>query len=239
MFPLLNFVSIFYDVLAVVIVINCIAKGAKNGFAKTAIQTIGYIFSAIAALVISRICASLIYTTAIHPAIIANMEESLANAVDTESVVKGLSEAVESLPAISGFLFDFSGVTEELIGSIGFDYSEIAAVVESSVIRPVVEPILETVIFVVSIIILGITVSFVAKGSKFVNDVPVIGGFNSFFGGIFGIADGIIKLGIGAFILEFVISAGLFPEYFSEEIISETLLFKWIYFALCGDNAII
>ena len=236
--PLLNFVSIIYDALAIFIVINCIRKGAKNGFAKTAIQSIGYVFAIIAALVISRICASLIYTTAIEPMVIEKMESSIANAVDAESVINGLTEAVESLPAISYLLFDFSSAAENLINSVGLDYSAIAVSVEESVVRPVVEPILETLFFAVALIILATVVSFIAKGSKFVNDVPIIGGFNSFFGGVFGILNGILELCIGAFVLDFIISAGIFPEYFSEEIISESYFFKWIYSAVCGNNAL-
>ena len=230
----MNIVSIIYDILAIFIVINCIKRGAKNGFAKTAVQTIGYICSIIAALVISRICASIIYTTAVQPAVITNMESSIANAVDTESVINGLTEAVESLPAISYFLFDFSGAAETLVESVGLDYAAIASSVEKTVVRPVVEPILETVIFAVVLILLATVVSFIAKGSKIVNDVPVIGGINSFFGGVFGIANGILELVISAFILEFIISASLFPEYFSEEIISGTYFFRLIYFTVCG-----
>ena len=226
----MNFVSIIYDILAIFIVINCIKRGAKNGFAKTAVQTIGYICSIIAALVISRICASIIYTTAVQPAVITNMESSIANAVDTESVINGLTEAVESLPAISYFLFDFSGAAETLVESVGLDYAAIASSVEKTVVRP----ILETVIFAVVLILLATVVSFIAKGSKIVNDVPVIGGINSFFGGVFGIANGILELVISAFILEFIISASLFPEYFSEEIISGTYFFRLIYFTVCG-----
>lgn len=231
----MNFASIIYDALAFFIIINCIRKGAKNGFAKTAVQAIGYIFAIVAALVISRICASLIYTTAIQPMVIEKMESSIANAVDTESVINGLVSAVEGLPAISYFLFDFSTAAENLVDSVGLDYAAIAVSVEESVIRPVAEPILETVAFAVSLILLATVVSFVANGSKFVNDVPIIGKANSFFGGVFGIANGVLELCIGAFILDFVISAGIFPEYFSEDIIEKTYIFRWIYSAVCGN----
>ena len=234
----MNFVSIIYDALAIFIVINCIRKGAKNGFAKTAIQAIGYICAIIAALVVSRVCAALIYTTAIQPAVITNMESSISNAVDTESVINGLTAAVESLPAISHLLFDFSGAVESLVDSVGLDYAAIAVSVEESVVRPIVEPILETVIFAVTLVILIAVVSFVAGGSKYVNDVPIIGKANSFFGGVFGIANGALELCVAAFILEFVISAGIFPEYFSEEIISGTYVFRHIYFTVCGGSAV-
>ena len=231
----MNFVSIIYDALAIFIIINCIRNGSKNGFAKTAVQANGYIFAIVAALVISRICASLIYTTAIQPMVIEKMESSIANAVDTESVINGLVSAVEGLPAISYFLFDFSTAAENLVDSVGLDYAAIAVSVEESVIRPVAEPILETVAFAVSLILLATVVSFVANGSKFVNDVPIIGKANSFFGGVFGIANGVLELCIGAFILDFVISAGIFPEYFSEDIIEKTYIFRWIYSAVCGN----
>jgi len=234
----LNFVSIIYDALAIFIVINCIRKGEKNGFAKTAIQAIGYICAIIAALVVSRVCAALIYTTAIQPAVITNMESSISNAVDTESVINGLTAAVESLPAISHLLFDFSGAAESLVDSVGLDYAAIAVSVEESVVRPIVEPILETVIFAITLVILIAVVSFVAGGSKYVNDVPIIGKANSFFGGVFGIANGALELCVAAFILEFVISAGIFPEYFSEEIISGTYVFRHIYFTVCGGSTV-
>lgn len=232
----MNFVSIIYDAIAIFIIIICIKRGAKNGFAKTAIQTVGYVFSIVAALVISSVCASLIYTTAIQPAVISGIEGSVSNAVDTESVIGGLTEAVENLPAISHILFNFEGVAENLVASVGLDAEAIAKSVEENVIRPVAEPIIETVVFAVSLIILITVVSLVAKGSKIVNDVPVIGGFNSFFGGVFGIVNGAVELCVAAVILELVISAGLFPEYFSEEIISGTYIFRWIYSAVCGDT---
>lgn len=228
----MNFVSIIYDVLAVIIVINCISRGAKNGFAKTAVQTIGYICSVVAALVISSIAAALIYSTVIEPALVSYLEESMQNSVDADSIINSLSAAVEGLPAVSHLLFDFSGVAESLADSVSLDYISIAENVSESVIAPVLEPILKTLIFAVIIIILFPIVSLIAKGSKAVNDVPVIGGANSFFGGVFGIANGILELCIGAVILRFIISAGIFPEYFSEEIISGTYLFKTIYFLI-------
>ncbi len=235
----MNFVSIIYDVLAIVIVISCIKKGAKNGFAKTAVQTIGYVCSVLAAVVISSISAALLYSTAVEPALVSYLEESMQNSADAESVINSVTAAVEELPAVSHLLFDFSGVAEKLSGSVLFDYSEIAENICESVIEPVLYPVFKTLIFALSLIILFTVVSIIAKGSKAVNEVPVIGKANGFFGGVFGILNGILELCIGAFILDFVISAGFFPEYFSEEIIGKTHLFRWIYFAVCGNNVLI
>lgn len=232
----MNFISLIYDFLAAAIVITCILRGKKDGFAKTAVQSVGYICAIIASLVISRICAALIYSFAVEPALVSSMEASLEGAVDAQSVVNGLTSAIESLPAISYLLFDFSEAAESLLESVGPDYYAIAENVAESVIKPMMEPILETVIFAFSLIILGAVVSFIARGSKIVNEVPVIGGINSFFGGVFGILNGALELFIAAAVLRFVISANIFPEYFSEEIISETFLFRWIYFAFEGDT---
>lgn len=230
----MNFVSIIYDILAVVIVINCIKKGTKDGFAKTAVQTVGYICSAVAAIVISSIAAALIYATVIEPAIVSYLVESMQSSVDAESIVSSVTSAVEELPAISNLLFDFSGVAKSLADSVSLDYTSIAENISESVMEPVLFPIIKTLIFAIVLIILFSIVSVIAKGSKAVNDVPVIGGANSFFGGVFGILNGILELCIGAVILRFVISAGIFPEYFSEEIIEKTYIFKMIYFPLIG-----
>lgn len=232
----MNFISIVYDILAVAIVIICIIRGKNDGFTKTAVQTVGYICAIIAAFVISRICGALIYSFVLEPALVSSMEASLEEAVDAKSVAEGLTSAIEGLPAISYLLFDFSGAAESLLESVGTDYRAMAESVAENVIRPMAEPILETVIFAVSLIVLTAAVSFIAKGSKVVNSVPVIGGINSFFGGVFGILNGALELIIAAAILKFIISAGIFPEYFSEEIVSKTHLFKWIYFAEIGDN---
>ena len=87
-----------------------------------------------------------------------------------------------------------------------------------------------------SLIILFPVVTAIAKGSQAVNSVPVLGKANRFFGGVFGILNGAISLCVAAIVLRFVISAEIFPEYFSEKIISKTYLFKWIYFTVCENN---
>ncbi len=228
----MQLIPLIYDILAAVIVAGCIAKGVKNGFAKTAILTVGYLCSAVAALVISNICASLIYSTAVEPMIVSGIESSVNNAASPESIVNSVTQAVENLPAISGLFFNLEDAAESLVESIGFDAPAIASAICETVIRPVVEPILETLIFVISLLILVCVVSMVAKGSKIVNEVPIIGPVNAFFGGVAGTVTGAIELCVASAILKFVISSGIYPEYFSEGIISETYLFKWIYFTV-------
>jgi hypothetical protein len=218
------------------IVINSISKGARDGFAKTAVQTVGYICSVIAAVVISSIAAAIIYSTAAEPALVSYLAESMENSVDAESILSSVTAAVNELPAVSHLLFDFSKVSESLANSVSLDHVSIAENICESVIEPVIYPILKTLLLAILLIILFPVVTAVAKGSKAVNDVPVIGKANGFFGGVFGILNGVLKLAAAAFILDHVISAGLFPEYFSEEIIGKTFLFRWIYFTLCGNN---
>lgn len=230
----MSLASIIYDVIAIVIVINCISRGAKDGFAKTAIRTVGYFCSAIAALVISSIAAALIYSLVIEPEIISHIENAISGAVDAESILDGITSAIEGLPAISGLLFDFSGVAEGLAQSLDLDYSAIAKNVSETVTEPVVVPIIKTLIFAFSLIVLFSAVSLIAKGSKVVNDVPVIGKANGFFGGVFGVLNGILMLCLAAVILGAVIKEGIFPEILSENIISETFLFRLIYFPVSG-----
>ena len=229
-----NFIPFIYDAAAVVLVLICMARGAKDGFAKAFVQTVGMVVSVAAALYVSRVCASLIYTTAIQPGLISTIESSIENAVDTESVIDGLKSAIETIPALSAVFFDFSGVEASLDGAVNLESGKIASVVESSVIRPVVEPLLQTVIFIAALIILMLVVTLLAKGSKAFNRVPVIGGINSFLGALMGIINGGVLLCAAAAVISLIISAKGDSEYLSADIISNTYLFKWIYNAVTG-----
>lgn len=229
-----SWVSFIYDAAAVAIILICMARGAKDGFAKALVQTVGLVVSVAAALYVSRVCASLIYTTAIQPGLLSTIESSIENAVDTESVVEGLKSALGAIPALSAVLFDFSGVEASLDGAVNLESSKIAAVVESSVIRPVVEPLLQMIIFILTLIILMFVVTLLAKGSKGFNKVPVIGGINSFLGAVMGIINGGVLLCAAAAVISLIISAKGDSQYLSQDIISNTYIFKWIYNAVTG-----
>ncbi len=228
----MSITSLIYDALAVVIVVLAIIKGKKDGFVKTALQTIGYLCAAVAALVVANISTALIYTAAMQPAVISVIENALLENASPENMVEAVTEAVVTLPAVAELLFDFEDVAAVLSNTVGLDAGAIAAAVESGVIRPVIEPMLNTLIFIITLLVLTAIVTAVAKGSKVFNDVPVVGSFNALFGAAAGLAWGIIEVGVAAVIIGFVISGGLFPEYFSEKIISQTYIFKWIYFAV-------
>lgn len=227
-----NYMPLIYDAAAVIVILICMSRGAKDGFAKAFVQTAGAVVSVAAALYISRVCASLIYTTAIQPALLTSIKDSVENAVDTESVIEGLKNAVSGIPALSAVFFDFSGVEQTLDSAVGLKSSEIASVVEAGVIRPVLEPLLQTAIFIASLIILLLVVSLLAKGSKSFNKVPVIGGINGFLGALMGIINGGVVLCAAAAIISFIISAKGENQYLSADIISGTYIFKWIYNAV-------
>ena len=154
--------------------------------------------------------------------------------MDTESVVEGLKSALGAIPALSAVLFDFSGVEASLDGAVNLESSKIAAVVESSVIRPVVEPLLQMIIFILTLIILMFVVTLLAKGSKGFNKVPLIGGINSFLGALTGIINGGVLLCAAAAVISLIISAKGDSQYLSQDIISNTYIFKWIYNAVTG-----
>ena len=229
-----SWVPFIYDAAAVLMILFCMARGAKDGFAKTFVQTVGMVVSVAAALYISRICASLIYTTAIQPGLLSTIQNSIENAVDTESVVDGLKSAIAGIPALSAVFFDFSGVENTLDGAVNLESSKIASIVESNVIRPVIEPLLQTVIFIASLIILFFVVTLLAKGSRSFNRVPVIGGINGFLGAVMGIINGGVLLCAVAAVISLIISAKGESQYLSSDIIANTYLFKWIYNAVTG-----
>ena len=223
-----------YDAASVLIVLIAVWIGAKNGFTKTFVQTVGFVLSIVAAVTVGKIASSLLYTTLLQPLLRTTLENSLANAVDPETVIEGLKNAVAGLPAISALLFDFSAVEESLTESVTLKTEEIAATVEETVLRPVIEPLLEMILFVLVLLILLAVVSLLAKGSKSVNEVPVIGKVNAFFGGLVGFINGVVLLFAAAAILNVFIHLNGATEYVSEPLIGKSLFFHYIYELLCG-----
>lgn len=229
----MNFwIPVIYDTAAVLLLLICVIRGAKNGFAKTLVQSVGFAFSLLAAITVSKICASLLYTTLIQPSLFSAIEASVENAVSPEEVIGRVKSALDNLPAISGLLFDFSGFEENFDEAVLSSSQRIAEVVVENVLGPVIVPLLEMLIFVTVLIILLLVVSILAKGSKKVNEVPVIGGFNSFMGGVFGMISALVLLCCIAVVLKVIMAAKGESEYVSLSIIDRTYLFKIIYNAI-------
>ncbi len=213
-----------------------IIKGKNDGFTKAFVQTAGFAFAVISALVIGRILSSLLYTMLLKPGIIETIENSLGKAINTEDVIKNLEEAVASLPAVSKLIFDFGAVEESLGDAVDMSNLKIAESVEESVISPVVLPLIEIIIFAIALLLLLAVITAIARKSKKVNEVPVIGGVNAFFGGVAGALEGTVVLAIFSTVLRFVIKAYGSSVWLSEKIISNTYIFKWIYFTVCGEG---
>ena len=85
-----------------------------------------------------------------------------------------------------------------------------------------------------TLIILMFVVTLLAKGSKGFNKVPLIGGINSFLGALTGIINGGVLLCAAAAVISLIISAKGDSQYLSQDIISNTYIFKWIYNAVTG-----
>lgn len=232
----MDYIFLVYDVAAIAIVIFFIIKGKNDGFTKTFVETAGFAFAVISALVIGRISASFLYTALLKPGIIESIESSLGKAIDVEDVINSIEEAVASLPAISKLIFDFGAIEDKLDGGINMTNANIAANVEESVISPVVMPLLEIIIFALVLILFLALITVIARKSKKVNEVPVIGGLNAFFGGIIGALEGAVVLAIVSTGLRFLIKAYGESVWLSENIISKTYIFKWIYFTVCGEG---
>ena len=213
-----------------------IVKGKNDGFAKAFVQTAGFAFAVISALVIGRILASLLYTMLLKPGIIETIESSLGKAINTGDVIKNLEEAVASLPAVSKLIFDFGAVEESLGDAVDMSNLKIAESVEKSVISPVVLPLIEIIIFAIVLLLLLAVITVIARKSKKVNEVPVIGGVNAFFGGVIGALEGAVVLATVSTVLRFVIKVYGSSVWLSEKIISKTYIFKWIYFTVCGEG---
>ncbi len=135
----------------------------------------------------------------------------------------------------------FGDMSKEIInGSIPSIRSVILIMQESSVsareaiINGIVEPCcriaVQTIAFAVIFIVVSIVLSLLARMLEFVNKIPIIGGINSFCGGVVGIAQGLLTVCIICLAVRMItVLTGGTVMFFNNSAINSTFLFKIFY----------
>ena len=108
----------------------------------------------------------------------------------------------------------------------------LSEVLEQTVVRPAVMPFLEMLTFLVLFLIFSLVFKLLIHVSRLFNHLPLLGGLNRFFGGLCGLADGLITLYIVGIILR-LLAATSGPDHFlTMKMLEETKLLSSIIFFL-------
>lgn len=98
------------------------------------------------------------------------------------------------------------------------------------IVKPCFNVTVQTIVFAVIFFAVVIILNILAKLLKFVNKIPVIGGFNSFCGGIVGAVQGFLTICVVCLLVRvIVVMSGGNIIFFNNAVIDETMIFSFFY----------
>lgn len=100
----------------------------------------------------------------------------------------------------------------------------------NGIIEPCVKIFVQTIAFIIIFSVIVIVLSLLSKLLKFVNKIPVIGGLNSFCGGLVGLVEGVFSVFVVCIIIRLItVLCGGTIMFFNEADIDSTFIFRVFY----------
>ncbi len=233
-------IGILIDLIIIGIIVLCIRKGAKDGFAKTLVGFFAFAIAIILAGVLCAPVANLVYDKAVkapvEDAVYSAVSENLVGGELTgtaEQISSVVDNAIEKLPA---FIKGITGIEEKkdaVIESVNqlksADIKEITDNIVLKYIAPVVIRILSILVFIVLFVVLLFACKLLSKCLKLVNKLPLIGKLNAFLGGILGVLQGaIIALAVCWILVAVTNDGGSLFKIVTAETIESSLILKTV-----------
>lgn len=236
---------IIWDLLVVAVVAFCALMAYHKGFLNAVVRLVGTVGALALSLVYSAPAARLVYENFFEQRVLNAVTENIGRFGEpgTEAFAEGMKALVESLPPVfaQAIQSDTSGMFEEWYGKALTSGAEtLSASLAESVIGPIAVGLLQAVAFCLLFGVSMLLVNLLAGMLRGVNKIPLVGTVNALLGGVFGAAQGMLYVFVGAAVLWLVMTAagGSLP-WLSAETVEQTFLFK--YFFLAGpwaDNAL-
>lgn len=209
----MNVGAIIIDIVILAVTALTVVISAKRGFMRTLISSLGCVAVLVLSVVFSWIISDFVYGSFVRPRMTEKVEQSLqASHVVGDSVTKVVDSATEDLPkyivnmARSRGLFDKLSEGEQAERLQGGVKSAAVAVIDS-VIEPVVTGLVQTISMIVLFILGMIAVRLLCRLSDRLAGGKMLGGVNSFLGGLIGLPSGIVFAIIIAWIFCFAVSS--------------------------------
>lgn len=184
----------------------CVFKGHRKGFLRTALTTFSFVIIIALSSVLASPLSQLIESTKIGDSI----ENSVSGYIESEiEEFTGSSSAEIDQEEESSFLSGLalpSFIQKQLINSNTIEeYVQLQVEsFEEYASAKVTEIVLNAVSYLMVMIIAAVLIKIILKLSRFINKIPIIGGFNKFLGALLGFFQGLLVLWvIGLVILAF------------------------------------
>ncbi len=224
--------SLFLDILIIVVMAVTVIGGYKRGFIKSVMHFASSVLAFFAAVYFtpylsSYLCES-VFMTGISEGIAETLHSLLAvegNALSTEQLFADMPEALTAI--IERFNVDLTAFTEKFISS-ELATAETVETMSDYIARPIAEAISSVAAFLLIFIGVVIVLRIITAVIGIVFELPVLKQLNSFFGLIFGILCAVLYAMVWSTLAVSLVDAlhSIDPVSFSEALIDDTFIVK-------------
>jgi len=179
---------ILVDAAIIAIIVIMAIVSAKRGFARVAIETVGFIAAFFIAFTISTPLANTVYDKMIEPSIVTSVTEKTQNLEN---------EAWDALPqALTNnaerFGFSREAFDEKISKTLSFGTETALKTALRDVIKPIIIDVLDLIFSATVLIVLLFLVKILARFINKLFSFSIIGKLNGFLGALVGILKGIV-----------------------------------------------
>ncbi len=231
----MNTAAIVIDIIILAVVAFFIVLSAKRGFAKTLIGFLGTFAALILSVVGSWVVSDLVYGNFIKPDIEAKLQaafEDSAEKFTTASMI--IDGATEILPDYIVNMAETENLFSDLEKEDNTDKLMLSAesaaeMITETVVKPCVTGLIQSISMIVLFILGILAVKLISKAMSSLFSGKLLGGINSFLGGLIGLPEGLLFAIILTWIIGYFISVtenGLFG--LTDAVTDKTYIFRII-----------
>lgn len=178
--------GIIFDLIFLVILVCSALHGRAQGFVAGAVTLVGAVIGMIAAVVLAGALSAGLYENVIGQTLARNVADALAaQGADLPQV---LQQNLGFLP--QELLAQISALIQQAMDQAGTDLMPVIL----TALRPVVLPILQALLFLVLFVVIRWLVNLIARATRLVNRLPLLGGVNQLLGLATGLVTGLLDV---------------------------------------------
>lgn len=226
-------ISIVYDLAAVVLILVVVTRNARRGFASTVVGIVGHLAALAGALFLANLGAKAIYQMFLHSRVQQLLEENLSLIASASPDLAQLEAAIEqTLEQLPSFLVNASG-----LGSFGeSDLASLMAggmamtfeAVEETLVRPAVTGLVSLLLFVVLFAIFAFLARRLSGLAGWVCQNPLLQPADRFLGGVIGAGEALVELYLICVAMQLVLAFFGDMAYLNRQILSDTIIWNWL-----------
>lgn len=229
----MNIISVFFDVVIILVVLLIIFISYKKGFALSVLGVIAWILALTIANAAAPITSEFAYDY-VESIFLGDVDNTLDTDVSFGDIEENIKSLYEELPTITVNTMEFFGNTSEKVTeNIKIKFSEATVITVRSIvdvaIKPVILSLLKSIFFLIFFIILLPLFQLLAKIlSKFFK-IPILSSLDKLLGGLLGLIKAIIFVVILSVALQlFITATNNQNEFMNYEILNSSYIFSLV-----------